>query len=267
MRAWTAGRLGIGAFGLACVVLLVIGWIAFQRIADLREASHSVDRALMVREATEILVSLLKDAETGQRGFVITGDRRYLDPYDAAQASLPQHLDQIRGLMAEIPRQQASLVTLEGLIRHKLGELRDTIAARERSGFEAAARMVATGQGKQVMDEIRGVIAGMRTEEDRVLDERRALAEWQARVATRASLGGLAVALGLLVTAGLLLNRAILEREREHTARTTAQTLAAVLAESEAWLRVTLTSIGDAVIATDERGRVKLMNQVAAHGV
>jgi len=52
MRAWTAGRLGIGAFGFACVVLLVIGWIAFQRIADLREASRSVDRALMVRGST-----------------------------------------------------------------------------------------------------------------------------------------------------------------------------------------------------------------------
>jgi len=232
-------------------------------MAHLRQASQSVDRALIVREATELLLSLLKDAETGQRGFLITGDRRYLEPYDAAQASMLEHLDGIRGLTAEIPRQQASLVTLEGLIRHKIDELRDTIATRERGGFEAAARMVATGHGKQVMDEVRGVIAGMRREEDRVLAERRALAEWQARVATLASLGGLAVALGLLVAAGLLLNRATLDRERERAARTTAQALAAGLAESEAWLRVTLTSIGDAVVATDERGRVKLMNRIA----
>jgi len=244
-------------------VLLLIGWISFQRMAHLRQASQSVDRALIVREATELLLSLLKDAETGQRGFLITGDRRYLEPYDAAQASMLEHLDGIRGLTAEIPRQQASLVTLEGLIRHKIDELRDTIATRERGGFEAAARMVATGHGKQVMDEVRGVIAGMRMEEDRVLAERRALAEWQARVATLASLGGLAVALGLLVAAGLLLNRATLDRERERAARTTAQALAAGLAKSEAWLRVTLTSIGDAVVATDERGRVKLMNRIA----
>jgi PAS domain S-box-containing protein len=270
MRSWlvrfpsrTAGRLGVGAFGLACVLLLIIGWISLDRMADLREASESVDRALMIREATGLLLSLVKDAETGQRGFVITGDRRYLEPYDAALAAVPQHLERLRGLTAEIPRQQASLATLEGLIRRELAELRDTIATRERGGFEAAARMVATGQGKQVMDEIRGVIAEMRQEETRVLAERRALAEWEAWVATSASLGGLAAALGLLVAAGLLLNRAIVEREREHAARTTAQTLAAVLAESEAWLRVTLTSIGDAVIATDERGRVKLMNRVA----
>jgi two-component system, NarL family, sensor histidine kinase EvgS len=270
MRSWlvrfpsrTAGRSGVGAFGLACVVLLIIGWISFERMADLREASESVDRALMIREATGLLLSLVKDAETGQRGFVITGARRYLEPYNAALASVPQNLDHLRGLTAEIPRQQPSLATLERLIRRELAELRDTIATRERGGFEAAARMVATGQGKQVMDEIRGVIAGMRQEENQVLAERRALAEWEARVAAGASLGGLAAALGLLVAAGLLLNRAIVEREREHAARTTVQTLAVVLAESEAWLRVTLTSIGDAVIATDERGRVKLMNRVA----
>ena len=258
-----AGRLGVGAFGLACVVLIVIGCISSQRIAESRAASRSVDRALMVREATEVLLSLLKDAETGQRGFVITGDARYLEPYDAAQALVPQHLEQIRGFTAELPRQRASLVALDGLIQHQLDGLRDTITTRERHGFEAAARMISTGQGKQVMDEIRGVVAGMRTEEERVLGQRRALAEWQARVASLASLGGVGVALGLLVTAGLLLNRAILERERAHAARTTAQTLAAVLAESETWLRITLASIGDAVIATDEGGRVKLMNRVA----
>src|SRR4051794_27489881 len=84
MRRWlvrfpsgTAGRWGVGAFALACVVLVIIGWISFDRMADLREASQSVDRALRVREATGLLLSLLTDAETSQRGFIITGDRRY----------------------------------------------------------------------------------------------------------------------------------------------------------------------------------------------
>jgi PAS domain-containing protein len=133
MRAWTARRLGVGAFGLACVVL-VFGSISVQRMADLGEATQSVDRTLVLREETEVFLSLL-------------------------------------------------------------------------------------------------------------------------------TLGGLAVAFGLLVAAGLLLNSAVVERER--AARTTAQALAAALAESEAWLRVTLTSIGDGVVATDEHGRVKLMNRVA----
>src|SRR5439155_21503703 len=102
-------------------------------------------------------------------------------------------------LTAEVPRQQPSLATLERLIGRKLVEVRDTIATRERDGFEAAARMVASGQGRQAMDELRGVIAEMRQEENRVPAERRTFAEWEARVATVASLGGLAGAVGLLV--------------------------------------------------------------------
>src|SRR5437762_2367834 len=168
MRAWTARRLGVGAFGLACVVL-VFGSISVQRMADLGEAIQSVDRTLMLREETEAFLSLLKDAETGQRGFVVTGDRHYLAPYDAAQASVGRQLERLGGLTGEMPDQHARVVALESLVR----------------------------------------------------------------------------------------------REREHAARTTAQALAAVLAESETWLRVTLASIGDAVVASDEHGRVKLMNRVA----
>ena len=262
MRAWTARRLGVGAFGLACVVL-VFGSISVQRMADLGEAIQSVDRTLMLREETEAFLSLLKDAETGQRGFVITGDRHYLAPYDAAQASVGRQLERLGGLTGEMPDQHARVVALESLVRRKLDELRDTIMARERAGFAAAAQIVATGQGKHVMDEIRSVIDEMRGEEAGLLVERRAVAAREARLTTATTLGGLTVAFGLLVAAGLLLNSAVVERERERAARTTAQALAAALAESEAWLRVTLTSIGDAVVATDEHGRVKLMNRVA----
>src|SRR6267143_749832 len=262
MRAWTAGRLGVGAFGLACVVL-VFGSISVQRMADLGEATQSVDRTLVLREETEAFLSLLKDAETGQRGFVITGDRHYLAPYDAAQALVGRQLERLGGLTGEMADQHARVAALETLVRRKLDELRETITAREGAGFEAAARIVATGRGMHLMDEIRSVIDEMRGEEAGLLVERRAVAAREARLTTATTLGGLAVALGLLVAAGLLLNSAVVERERERAARTTAQALAAVLAESEAWLRVTLTSIGDAVVATDERGRVKLMNRVA----
>src|SRR5258705_13416891 len=102
MRAWTAGRLGVGAFGLACVVL-VFGSISVQRMADLGEATQSVDRTLVLREETEVFLSLLKDAETGQRGFVITGDRQYLAPYDAAKSSVGRQLERLGGLTGGVP--------------------------------------------------------------------------------------------------------------------------------------------------------------------
>src|SRR5207248_11784758 len=106
------------------------------------------DRTLMLREETEVFLSLVKDAETGQRGFVITGDRHYLAPYDAAQASVGRQLERLGGLTAEMSKQHARVVSLEALVRRKLDELRDTIMARERAGFAAAAQVVATGHGE-----------------------------------------------------------------------------------------------------------------------
>src|SRR6266550_1391585 len=122
MRVWTARRLGVGAFGLACVVL-VFGSISVRRMADLREATQSLDRTLMLREETEVFLSLVKDAETGQRGFVITGDRHYLAPYDAAQASVGRQLERLGGLTAEMSKQHARVVSLEALVQRKLDEL------------------------------------------------------------------------------------------------------------------------------------------------
>src|SRR3989442_4063790 len=130
MRAWTAGRLGVGAFGLACVVL-VFGSISVQRMADLGEATQSVDRTLVLREETEVFLSLLKDAETGQRGFVITGDRHYLAPYDAAPGLVGRQLERLGGLTREMPDQHPPAVALGSPVRRKLHEMRDPSIARD----------------------------------------------------------------------------------------------------------------------------------------
>src|SRR5258705_2147512 len=128
MRAWTAGRLGVGAFGLACVVL-VFGSISVQRMADLGEATRSLDRTLVLREETEVFLSLLKDAETGQRGFVITGDRHYLAPYDAAQALVGRQLERLGRPNGEVGGQDAPVGALPDLVRGQPGELLRTVKA------------------------------------------------------------------------------------------------------------------------------------------
>src|SRR5205823_10561213 len=158
-------------------------------------------------------------------------------PSQAAQDSVGSTLKRLGGLTGEMPDQHARVVALESLVRRKLDELRDTIMARERAGFAAAAQIVATGQGKHVMDEIRSVIDEMRGEEAGLLVERRAVAARDARLTTATTPGGLTVAFGLLVAAGPLLNSAAVERERDGAARPPAQAPAAVLAESEAWSR------------------------------
>jgi PAS domain S-box-containing protein len=113
------------------------------------------------------------------------------------------------------------------------------------------------------MDTIRALIATIGAAEERLLSERTALEERNARAATYTTIGGLGLALMLLAAATVLLSMAVRERDREKAVRTTAQEVAAAVSESEARLRVTLASIGDAIIATDDDGRVTLMNGVA----
>jgi PAS domain S-box-containing protein len=263
MRPLTAWRLGVLAFALACVALAVVGWTAYQRLAELREANHWVEHTLNVRYELESVLSLLKDAETGQRGFLITGEPSYLEPHQAALALLPRHHDALRRLTADNPAQQANLASLDDLVPQKLDELKASIAARENEGPDVAARMVPTNRGKQIMDRIRAVTEAMEAEENRLLSERKTQEERAVRAVTLTAVSALVFALCLMLSATVLLNVAVRRRGRETADRMAAEAAAAAVTESAARLRVTLTSIGDAVIVTDGRGRVTLLNAVA----
>ena len=263
MRTLTARRLSVLGFTLASVALVIVGWTSYGRLADLRQASRRVDHTLRVRTELGTVLSLLTDAESSQRGFLITGVAAYLEPYTTALASLPPHLDELRRLTADNPTQQASLASLDGLIQQRLTELSATITARESGRRAAADRIVQTGAGKLVMDRIRGVLVAMRAEEDRLLAERIARENRQARVALITTEGGLALAVLFVLVATILLNGAIRARTREAADRVAAEAVAVAVTESAERLRVTLTSIGDAVIATDAQGRVTLLNTVA----
>ena len=222
-RAWSTRRLGLLIFALACVLLVVVGWATFRRMTDMWEANRWVDRTLTARAELETLVSFVKDAETGERGFLITSDWSYLGPYDVARASVSSHLERLRGLTTDNPKQQANVAALDRLIQRRLAQVRVTIAARQREGFEGAARLVATGEGKRIMDDLRVVALAMQAEEDRLLAERTGLAARQGRAAMATSLGGLALAMMCFLAASLLLNRSSHERARERIARSTVE--------------------------------------------
>ena len=245
-------------FAFASLSLGLVAWVSYHRLLGLQDATRWVEHTLVVRNQLETTLSLLKDAETGQRGFLVTGAAAYLEPYNTAVASLGQHRERLRRLTADNPKQQASLATLDELIQEKLNELRTTINARENRGLDAASRMVQTDEGKHLMDRIRAVAESMRAEEDRLLAERRAREARDARAAIATTVGGLAFALALVLAATILLTRAA----RADATRVEAQAQAAALTLSEGRLRVTLASIGDAVIATDPQGRVTFLNAI-----
>jgi len=241
------------AFGAAIALLVAMSLLLYQAHRHTRRASEWTRHGLDALNQTEALLRHMVDAETGQRGYLLTGDPSYLEPYDNARAAIPSAIDSLRRITAEDAEQQARVAELDSLIAAKLEELAATIALRQHGGAEAALPMVRSNRGKHTMDEARSLLADIETAERAELSRRLAYRE---QLSAQVSWLIAATALTAVLALGLALrrlrretDRAIVAERREH--------------ETNSRLAVTLESIGDAVIATDPGGRIVFMNQVA----
>jgi signal transduction histidine kinase len=151
-------------------------------------------------------MSTVKDAETGQRGYLITGDDTYLEPYNEASASIDRSLHSLRELWP--PDATAWLTELEQLVAAKRAELQDTIDLRRTANASAAQALVRRGQGKQQMDAIRGLVNQLRSEEA----QRLALEATRSAAARRTALATVVVA-GAIATMSVILCVWLLQRE------------------------------------------------------
>jgi PAS domain S-box-containing protein len=198
--------------------------------------------------------SLLKDAETGQRGYLYTGELRYLQPYSAAVTQIEPHIQNLAQLTSDDPRQQGNIAQLRRLSQKKLSELAKTIDLYKSGQTEQAKALVLSNFGLSTMDKIRSLMNQMMQEETSL--EAARMAAYQRSI--RATIAAIYFA-SILAALGLLLLAYHILREMDLRERHDAE-----IREREEWFRVTLTSIGDAVIATDKQGIVTFVNPVAA---
>ena len=156
----------------AMALMVVAGWLAFRALTASREDEQWVAHTYLVMLDLNQLVSTVQDAETGQRRFIITGNKSYLQPYEDGVKDVHQQLASLRNLTKDNPRQQAHLDNIEATVQAKLAELKETLQLRQSSGFESARMVVATDRGKVLMDEFRGRVAVALAEERQLLKER-----------------------------------------------------------------------------------------------
>jgi PAS domain S-box-containing protein len=247
---------GIGVstgIGLAVVLLGFLVAVTYRNTRRLIEAGAWVDHTRDVIGELESLSSSLRDAESSERGYLLTGIPAYLGPYQGCLATIPARFNRLTAAMSDNPRQQKRLAKLRDLVVEKLRMMQDGIGVRDHAGLEGAAQSVASGAGQLKTDEIRSVIGEIETEERALLQARTANSRGTARTAVVSlSIGALILVACLILIWSLIRLDLTKRRAAEDELR-----------RSEAELRTTLRSIGDAVIATDRDARITFMNPIA----
>lgn len=206
---WNVGTKIAAAFGLALAILVAIGIISYRNTIQLTATANWVNHTHQVLQNLESLLSAVKDAETGQRGFIITGEDRYLEPYRNAQSEIEDNRKATRTLTSDNAAQQKRMDQLDTLLTTRLTELQEVITVRKSQGFDPALQIVISDRGKKTMDDLRKLVGEMEAEEESLLTSRTADAEASTKMAESSIIFGTLAAFVILGIAGLVLTRNI----------------------------------------------------------
>ena len=187
-----------------------------------------VTHTRQVKEAVSDLLADLRDAETGHRGYQITGQPDFLEPYTKGIGRVGLRQQRLRELLADDPEQFAKLDALDAGVAGKLAEMAEGIRVRDTRGADAGRDFVATGRGKRLMDSVREQAAFLERRENERLVERSRVAKAKYLATTVTSLIGGGLTLAMVGLAYSLLRGELNRRRRaEADARLTAAALAA----------------------------------------
>jgi methyl-accepting chemotaxis protein len=208
-KNWTFGRKIAFGFGISSIFLIIVGVIGYWSTNALINTSYLVTHTNKVMEQITAYVSNMKDAETGQRGYLLTGDQAYLEPHTAAVEGAPKILNALRTLTVDNPNQQRRIDQIETLTASKLAELKRTIDLRKNGHADEALKIVMNNEGKAIMDELRKVADQMMQEELSLLDKRAAEAEATVNTAKATIWIGTLICLFFVTITAFLITRSL----------------------------------------------------------
>jgi PAS domain S-box-containing protein len=248
-------------------ILGTLGAMAASQYNEFTRASADIDRAESITRAVDDLMTVLVNAETGYRGYLLSGNPIFLEPYRGVDVSARNAMVTLTGLVAGDSRRRDDLSRLTGLVDERLAEMAANISLFDRGDRDSAIAGVRTASGKRIMDQIR-IVGGTLKSEQRAVTSNRAT---QAASAARAA-RGFGIAAGsmvlLLSFLGWALSRTMEHRRQELAAATIARLeaerdatmSAADLARSESFNRTLLDSSADCIAVLTPGGDVSSLN-------
>lgn len=211
----------------AVLVVALNTWLAFRSIDVLVDSEAWVQHTLQVINQVERIMGSAKDAETGNRGYLITGVPQYLEPYTEALRVLPSDLDALGKLIADSPSQQAALLDLRAVLEQRLALLAQGIAEKKTgAGTDEIHLLVLSGTGNAEMNHLRQIADDMEAEERRLL----VIRTGEVRANSRRARSTIALASALDLVLLVLMFRYL---ARERVMRLERERVAAELAEAK----------------------------------
>jgi two-component system, cell cycle sensor histidine kinase and response regulator CckA len=214
MAISTTKKFSIGLFAVTALAVMFAA-VAYLSLYELSSRSGWVTHTSHVLLALENLSGDLNAAESGQRGYLLTGKAEYLEPYFAVRDRIPTGLADLRRLTQDNAPQQAILDTLDSVVPGRLAVIQETLDSAARGGLAAGAAVVSRGKGKLLMEDARRLLRQM-TNQERVLLEERLQAQ---RAGVQRSSNVITAGLGLAV---LLCAVGAITIITDHDARTRA---------------------------------------------
>lgn len=209
-------RIAFG-FVISLALLLAIGGVAYVNTHRLIEESKWVTHTHEVIERISSLMSALKDQETGMRGYVLTGNGEFLEPYRYGEAAMRPALEQVAQLTVDNPEQQSRVRDLQLLVATQAEHWRGILRERDDEGFEAAQALVTAGTSKRGMDNLRALGRAMAEDELRLLRSRSLNSQQVADNTTSTIIWGTLVSGLVLIALAVTITRSITSPLRELT--------------------------------------------------
>jgi methyl-accepting chemotaxis protein len=207
IHRWSIARKIALGFALGPLALIILGVVAYASVNRMLASEQIVGVSFGVRTALFRVENDLLDAETGQRGYLLTSDASYLAPFEHARTALDGDLTNFDRAAAGEPEQLARSATLRSLVGAKLAELTDTIDTARRHNRAAALAIVRSNRGKVIMDNLRVLLDAAYADQSRIEQTRYADDQNAARWTTMVIVYGTAIMVVILVLAGVAFAR------------------------------------------------------------